>query len=89
MQKDRILSSLVYKFSERLLVKALGLVISIILARLLSPTEFGQIAIVMVFVNLSNVLIDSGLSAESLLTYLVVWRAHIHHYSKTAERNEV
>ena len=62
MQKSRILSSLVYKFSERLLVKALGLIISIVLARLLTPVEFGQIAIVMVFVNLSNVLIDSGLN---------------------------
>lgn len=62
MQQGRILSSLLYKFSERIFVKALGLIISIILARLLSPTVFGQIAIVMVFINLSNVLLDSGLS---------------------------
>ena len=63
MQKKKILSSLIYKFSERLLVKGLGLIISIVLARLLSPTEFGQIAIIMVFINLSIVLIDSGLGA--------------------------
>ena len=44
------------------MVKGLGLIISIILARLLSPTEFGQIALIMVFINLSIVLIDSGLN---------------------------
>lgn len=62
MYKGTILSSLIYKFSERVLMKTLGLIISIILARLLNPTDFGQIAIIMVFVNLSTVLIDSGLS---------------------------
>ncbi len=62
MSRSRVLSSLIYKFSERLMVKGLGLIISIILARLLSPTEFGQIALIMVFINLSIVLIDSGLN---------------------------
>ena len=59
MSQGKVVSSLIYKFSERLLVKGLGLIISIILARLLSPTEFGQIALIMVFINLSIVLIDS------------------------------
>ena len=62
MSQDKVVSSLIYKFSERLLVKGLGLIISIILARLVSPTEFGQIALIMVFINLSIVLIDSGLN---------------------------
>lgn len=62
MSGNSVASSLLYKFAERLLVKGLGLIISIILARLLSPTEFGQIALIMVFINLSVVLIDSGLN---------------------------
>lgn len=62
MSQGKVVSSLIYKSSERLLVKGLGLIISIILARLLSPTEFGQIALIMVFINLSIVLIDSGLN---------------------------
>ena len=49
-----------YKFIERLGVKGLGLVISIVLARLLAPEEFGQIAIMNVFINLSQVIVDSG-----------------------------
>ncbi len=35
---------------------------NIVLARLLSPTDFGTVGILMVFILLSNVLIDSGLS---------------------------
>lgn len=62
MPRGKVFSSLIYKFSERLMLKGLGLIISIILARLLSPTEFGQIAIIMVFINLSIVFIDSGLN---------------------------
>lgn len=63
MMKHKIISSLLYQFAERLLVKGLGLIISIILARLLSPTEFGQVALMMVFVNVSIVFVDSGLNS--------------------------
>jgi O-antigen/teichoic acid export membrane protein len=40
-----------------------SLIISIILARLLLPKEFGLIAMIMIFIELSNLLIDSGFSA--------------------------
>ena len=50
MQKNKIISSLAYKFTEKILVKGLGLVIGIILARLLAPEIFGQLAILMVFI---------------------------------------
>ena len=60
MDKKKVISSLVYKFIERLGVKGLGLVISIVLARMLAPEEFGQIAIMNVFINLSQVIIEGG-----------------------------
>ena len=60
MDKKKIISSLLYKFIERLSVKGLGLVISIVLARMLAPEEFGQIAIMNVFINLSQVIIEGG-----------------------------
>ena len=62
MQKNKIISSLAYKFTEKILVKGLGLVIGIILARLLAPEIFGQLAILMVFINLSKTIIDGGLN---------------------------
>ena len=60
MDKKKVISSLIYKFIERLSVKGLGLIISIILARLLAPEAFGQIAIMNVFINLSQVIVEGG-----------------------------
>lgn len=60
MDKKKVISSLAYKFIERLSVKGLGLVVSIVLARLLVPEAFGQIAIMTVFINLSQVIVEGG-----------------------------
>lgn len=59
---NSVVTSLIYRSVERLGAKGMGLVVSVILARLLAPSDFGQIAIVMVFINLAQILIDSGLS---------------------------
>ena len=60
MDKRKVISSLIYKFIERLSVKGLGLVISIVLARMLDPENFGQLAIMTVFINLSQVIVEGG-----------------------------
>lgn len=60
MDKKKVISSLIYKTMERFCVKGLGLVISIVLARLLAPEIFGQVAVLAVFVNLSQVIAESG-----------------------------
>lgn len=62
MEKKTIISSLAFKFIERLSVKLLGLVISIILARLIAPDTFGQLAIMTVFINISQTIIQGGLN---------------------------
>ncbi len=62
MEKATIVRSLLYKFTERFAVKGIGLVISIILARLLAPELFGQVVILTVFTELSMTLVDGGLS---------------------------
>lgn len=60
MDKKKVISSLIYKFIERLSVKGLGLLVSILLARMLAPEQFGQIAIMNVFINLSQVIVEGG-----------------------------
>lgn len=60
MEKKKVISSLIYKFIERLSVKGLGLVISIVLARMLAPEQFGMVAIMNVFINLSQVIVEGG-----------------------------
>ena len=60
MERKSILFSLLYKSIERFSVKGAGLIIGIVLARLLLPEDFGQIAIITVFINLSNTIIQTG-----------------------------
>ena len=63
MEKRIIVNSLIYKFTERIAVKAIGLIISIIMARMLMPEDFGTIAIIMIFINISQIMIQGGFSS--------------------------
>ena len=60
--KDKITHGVFWQGLERVGSYGISFIVSIILARLLSPEEFGVIAIMMVFITLSNVFIDSGFS---------------------------
>ena len=53
--KSKIISSLFWKLLERAGTQIVQFFIQIILARLLLPEQFGVIAIVMVFINVSQV----------------------------------
>ena len=58
--KSKTLMGLIWTFAEQVGAQLVGFVVSIILARLLLPEDYGVIAIVLVFVNLCNVFVDSG-----------------------------
>lgn len=58
--KKKTLMGLFWAFAERIGAQLVGFVVSIVLARLLMPEEYGVIAIVLVFINLCNVFVDSG-----------------------------
>ncbi|MTR75416.1 oligosaccharide flippase family protein [Ruminococcus faecis] len=64
--KDKVLSGLVWTFGERILAQGVSFVLSIILARILMPSEYGIIAMVMVFINIANVFTSTGFG-ESLV----------------------
>lgn len=57
-----LLSSYIWKLLERIGVKGVSFVVSIVLARILLPEDYGIIAIVTVFINLSNVFVQGGLN---------------------------
>lgn len=59
--KGKIIASLFWKFAERLGAQGVNLIISIILARLLTPEEYGLVALVTIFITISNVFIENGL----------------------------
>lgn len=60
--KTATISSLVWKLFERGGNALIQIVVQIVLARLLVPEQFGALAIMLVFVNIGNVLVQSGLN---------------------------
>lgn len=58
-----LLTNIFWKYGERTLVQLVTFIVSIILARLLLPADYGLIAMVSVFINLANVFIDGGLNS--------------------------
>lgn len=57
---NKVISNLIWKFSERMLAQIVTFVVSIVLARLLSPMEYGTIALVMVFITIADVFANAG-----------------------------
>ena len=60
--KRKVITSLFWKLMERGGVQGINFLVHIILGRLLLPEDFGAIAIVTVFITLSNVFVQSGLN---------------------------
>lgn len=58
--KSNILSSLFWKLMERGGTQGIQFIVQIVLARLLAPEQFGTVAIVMVFIQLAQVFVQSG-----------------------------
>ena len=63
MRKNSILSSLFWKFGERIIAQSVTLVVSLIIARILSPSEYGVVSIVTVMITLLNVFVSDGLGS--------------------------
>ena len=58
--KRAVVSGFTWMFGERIVAQAINLLISIILARILLPDDYGIIAIVSVFIEIFNVFISNG-----------------------------
>lgn len=58
--KKNVLSAIIWKFMERAGVQGVQFLLQIILARLLTPKEYGIISLITVFIILANVFIQSG-----------------------------
>ena len=62
LAKSNVISSLFWKLFEKGGRAVVELLVQIIMARLLVPEEFGALAIMLVFVNVGNVIVQSGLN---------------------------
>lgn len=61
-KKNVILSNFIWRFAERCGAQLVTAVVSVLLARLLAPDDYGVIALVSVFTNIMYVFVDCGLS---------------------------
>lgn len=59
--KKEVFSGFFWKFWERITAQAVSLIVSIILARKLLPSEYGIVSFVMIFITIANVFVSSGL----------------------------
>lgn len=64
--KGQVFSGLFWKFGERIIAQGVSFIISLVLARILMPEQYGIISLVLVFINLANVFVSDGLG-ESLI----------------------
>lgn len=60
--RKKTISGLFWAFAEKIGAQAISFLVSIVLARLLFPEEYGAVSIVFVIINLCNVFVDSGLA---------------------------
>ena len=62
VSKKQFTSSAFWKIAESFSSKGITMAVSIILARILMPQDYGVIALTTIFLNLSDILIDGGFS---------------------------
>lgn len=60
---NRILSNVAWRFAEQISSYSVTFIVSIIIARILDPEDYGSIAIIMVFITLANIFVQNGFSA--------------------------
>lgn len=60
-ERKSVLSNFLWRFAERCGAQLVTFIVSIVLARLLTPDDYGTIALVTVFTTIMQVFVDSGL----------------------------
>ena len=62
MENKKVISNFIWRFAERSGAQLVTFIVSIVLARILMPEDYGTVALVTVFTNIMQVFVDSGLS---------------------------
>lgn len=62
--KGQVVRGLFWKFGERTISQGVSFIISLVLARILMPEQYGLVSLVLVFINIANVFVTDGLGAS-------------------------
>lgn len=66
--KQKTVTGVSWSFIEQILARGVNFIIGIILARLLSPTDYGLVGMLGIFIALSQLFIDGGLTSALIRT---------------------
>lgn len=58
--KEKVFSGIIWRFGERISAQLVSFAVSVVLARLLTPAEFGTVATIMIFIEIANVFVVNG-----------------------------
>ena len=62
--RNNVVSSLIWKFLERIGTQGIQFIVSLLLARLLLPSDYGVVSMILVFTAIANVFVQSGFSTS-------------------------
>lgn len=62
--RQKALNAFIWRFSEKIVSHLINLSVTLFLARILMPNDYGLVAFAMIFVSIANVLIISGLNTS-------------------------
>ena len=77
--KQRTFKAILWDLVGRFLTQGSSFVLTIILARLLDPEEFGIVAMAMAFITISNVFVDFGARNDTWVK-CHVWHQNVTEY---------
>ncbi len=63
MTGKKVISNFIWRLAERIGAQLVSVVVSIVLARLLAPSDYGVVALMNVFINILSVFISCGLAS--------------------------
>ena len=66
--KDQTISGLIWTSLERFGTMGISFITNLILARLLSPDDFGTIGMLAIFIMLSNTFVEGGFGAAQAVS---------------------
>lgn len=60
MSNKSVINGIFWSFGERLTAQVVSFVVSIILARMLSPTDYGVVAVLLIFIGMADIFVSNG-----------------------------
>ena len=61
---EKVINNMAWRFGERMLAQLTTFIVSVVLARLLSASDFGNVALLMVFIDIANVFVVQGFASS-------------------------